>query len=143
MILALMMFLIAAIMIGSVIERQRADIIIEKTVHNSIGSVSCDCSKNIEEIQKGLIEINSNLTKLELKSEFETEEIVVATCLAAPRRSGSKSRASMLEEMSTARTISVPSVVDSRHESCVTGRARTTMSAPMASILMPNMRCRR
>lgn len=76
MILALMMFLIAAIMIGSVIERQRADIIIEKTVHNSIGSVSCDCSKNIEEIQKGLIEINSNLTKLELKSEFETEEIV-------------------------------------------------------------------
>lgn len=59
--LAFIMLLIAAIMIGGVIKDKNIDTKINKTVHNTVEGMIGDCNENIKEIKRTVAEINNNL----------------------------------------------------------------------------------
>ena len=67
---------------------------------------------------------------------FDLPEIKsIATFLEASKRSGVRSCANILPEISMAKTMSIPSVVISSQEAVDCGRAKATIKSPIASVL--------
>lgn len=78
-VLAFIMFLITAIMIGSVVERKNTDIKINKAVHGAVNDMIYDCNENIKEIKRDVSEINYNLAKINLNFDIMTAETTETT----------------------------------------------------------------